>query len=232
MDGIIEGNNDIGSKLDSATCKDVGLSFKQNAPQNATRIQLEHVEDDEYFTLKQMNAFTGLNGYFTADTPIGSSRSDQEKVSSNTFRKTEWDVKKLENHVKVAFNVDTSAENMNPSQLNIYLKSFFEHSKKSDGMEYETESLIGFLNSFERYLKTKNYPESLLKSEAFREARILLRKKREAVRSIGSIIRAKTNESVFILMFYRNFLYEKAFLIRDNPDCLLAEVRIYNFKIK
>lgn len=130
-------------------------------------------------------------------------------VSTHTFRKTEWDVKKMENYVKLSFGDSTAMENMEPSVMNRYLKSFFELAKKSDGMDYEPESLIGFMNSFERYLKTKNYPESLLRSDSFKESRNVLKKKRDLVRSIGKLIRTKTKDTCYLLQFHRNLLKEK-----------------------
>ena len=149
-------------------------------------------------------------------------------VSTHTFRKTEWDVKKLENYVRLSFGDATPMENMAPALMNRYLKSFFELAKKSDSMDYEPESLIGFMNSFERYLKTKNYSESLLRSETFKESRTVLKKKRELVRSIGKLIRTKTKDTCYLLQFHRNLLKEKGLLNRDNPDCLLAEIYLNN----
>ena len=149
-------------------------------------------------------------------------------VSTHTFRKTEWDVKKLENYVRLSFGDPTPMENMQPAVMNKYLKSFFELAKKSDGMDYEPESLIGFMNSFERYLKTKNYSESLLRSETFKESRTVLKKKRDLVRSIGKLIRTKTKDTCYLLQFHRNLLKEKGLLNRDNPDCLLAEIYLNN----
>ena len=149
-------------------------------------------------------------------------------VSTHTFKKTEWDVKKLENYVKNAFCDHTPMEGMDPQVLNRYLISFFELAKKSDGMDYEPESLIGFMNSFERYLKTKNYPESLLRSDIFKDARVLLKNKRDLVRSIGKLIRTKTKDTCYLLQFHRNLLKEKYLLNRDNPDCLLAEIYLNN----
>jgi hypothetical protein len=149
-------------------------------------------------------------------------------VSTHTFKKTEWDVKKLENYVKNAFCDHTPMEAMQPSLLNRYLISFFELAKKSDGMDYEPESLIGFMNSFERYLKTKQYPESLLRSETFKDARTLLNKKKELVRSIGKLIRTKTKDTCYLLQFHRNLLKEKGLLERDTPDNLIAEIYLNN----
>lgn len=143
--------------------------------------------DDEHDTsLKDIDDTLAMSPGFTSSLSsgvgLGSSISSSfmlngNNVSTHTFRKTEWDVKKLENYVRLSFGDATPMENMQPSLMNKYLKSFFELAKKSDGMDYEPESLIGFMNSFERYLKTKNYPESLLRSETFKESRTVLKKK-------------------------------------------------------
>jgi len=183
--------------------------------------QMDDIENsvkdiDDSLALSPSGALTGsfvLNG---------------NNVSTHTFRKTEWDVKKLENYVRMAYGDSTPMENMEPVTMNRYLKSFFELAKKSDGMDYEPESLIGFMNSFERYLKTKNYPESLLRSETFKDSRTVLKKKRDLVRSIGKLIRTKTKDTCYLLQFHRNLLKEKGLLSRDNPDCLLAEIYLNN----
>ena len=163
-----------------------------------------------------------------ADVSTVNTIQNYNNVSTHTFKKTEWDVKKLENYVKNAFCDHTPMEGMQPALLNRYLISFFELAKKSDGMDYEPESLIGFMNSFERYLKTKSYPESLLRSETFKDARTLLKNKRDLVRSIGKLIRTKTKDTSYLLQFHRNLLKEKNLLNRDNPDCLLAEIYLNN----
>jgi hypothetical protein len=192
----------------------IGMEREDSDHMEETENSVKDIEDS--LALSPTGALTGsfvLNG---------------NNVSTHTFRKTEWDVKKLENYVRMAYGDSTPMENMEPITMNRYLKSFFELAKKSDGMDYEPESLIGFMNSFERYLKTKNYPESLLRSETFKDSRTVLKKKRDLVRSIGKLIRTKTKDTCYLLQFHRNLLKEKGLLNRDNPDCLLAEIYLNN----
>lgn len=231
--------NEQGSQDDSQTNEELNLESDQNMDQNPGSLSLNDAnldqcddsnlqdENDADISFKQdledtlaMSPSGGLSS--------GSFILNGSNVSTHTFRKTEWDVKKLENYVRQSYGDMTPMENMEPTQMNTYLKSFFELAKKSDGMEYEPESLIGFMNSFERYLKTKNYPESLLRSETFKEARTILKKKRDLVRSIGKLIRTKTKDTCYLLQFHRNLLKEKGLLNRDNPDCLLAEIYLNN----
>jgi hypothetical protein len=233
-------NADDSDKMDTTEAKldteEQSINPAINPPQETEQNQdttednlkpSEDLDENEDDLIKEINEFGDigdLNEPFGDSFPAISGDANNGAISSHTFRKTEWDVKKLENHVRLTYGDETLTENMPPSQLNTYLKSFFEFAKKSDGMEYEPESLIGFMNSFERYLKTKNYPESLLRSDSFKEARTFLKKKRELVRSIGRLIRTKTNDTFYILQYHRNLLKEKNLLNRDNPDCLLAEV--------
>lgn len=146
--------------------------------------------------------------------------------STHTFRKTEWDVKKLETFVRQSYGDTARLEKIEPQKLSVYLKGFFEHAQKTDGMEYEPESLIGFMNSFERFLRARHYPESLLRSELFKECRVVLKRKRELVRSIGRLVRIKSKDTFYVLLYHRNLLKEKGLLNRETPDTLLAEVPI------
>lgn len=146
--------------------------------------------------------------------------------NNHTFRKTEWDVKKLETHMKSYFGDTNAIENLAPVVLKSYIDHFLEYARKGDGMEYEPESLVGYMNSFERHLKAKNYPESILRSELFADTRANLKKKKELVKTIGRLIRIKSNDTPHLLKFYRNLFKERSLLNRDNPDCLLAEVFI------
>lgn len=238
-----------GIDLDAATCKavenavlatgattDVNKKTNTSGELNSELDPLEENDDDDLI-IKDMDdsTFGNITDLFGSsgggagagageDSSFNVSDSNNNGISSHTFRKTEWDVKKLENHVRLTYGDTTTMENMTPAMLNKYLRSFFEFAKKSDGMEYEPESLIGFMNSFERFLKTKNYPESLLRSDVFKESRLYLKKKRDMVRSIGKLIRTKTKDTFYILQYHRNLLKEKGLLNRDNPDGLLAEV--------
>ena len=201
-----------------------GYYLKSNSYQIKTEIKIENLIEN--------NLDNSINSMSPPSSPgsltIANTIQNYNNISSHTFKKTEWDVKKLENYVKTAFCDQNPMERMNPNLLNRYLISFFELAKKSDGMDYEPESLIGFMNSYERYLKTKQYPESLLRSDIFLEARVLLKNKRELVRSIGKLIRTKTKDTNYLLQFHRNLLKEKFLLNRDNPDALLGEIYLNN----
>jgi hypothetical protein len=226
-----EAANNESMNLDDATCKSANTKKSADADNDD---ELEPDLDGVGDELEDMDQSDSLLKDLDL-TPGGTSMSASAQAAADsgnnvyTFRKTEWDVKKMENYVKLVFSESIAMEKLDPVTLNSYLKSFFEHAKKSDGMDYEPESLIGFMNSYERYLKTKNYPESLLRSDAFKESRTILKNKRELVRSIGKLIRTKSKDTCYVLQYNRNLLKEKGLLSRDNPDGLLAEVKTFFF---
>ena len=192
----------------------------------------DEMDDENDPSLKEIEESLAMSpGSFNNLSDIGSTSfsmgSGGANVSNHTFKKTEWDVKKFENHVRAVFGDTTPIETMQPDVLNNYINNFFEFAKKGDGMEYEPESLIGYMNSFERYLKSKNYPESLLRSDLFSNTRTMLKQKRELVRTIGRLVRIKNKDTPYLLKFYRNLFKEKDLLNRDNPDSLLAEVSLF-----
>ena len=208
-------NQNASLSLDDATCKSANQqpNGRVKTAANDDLGDLDNLEqaddeiDDGDALLKDLDSSSPNGGGGGGNVSYSDSGNNVY-----TFRKTEWDVKKMENYVKLTFGDSTAMEKMDPPLLNGYLKSFFEHAKKSDGMDYEPESLIGFMNSYERYLKTKGYPESLLRSDAFKESRTILKNKRELVRSIGKLIRTKSKDTCFLLQFHRNTLKEKGLL--------------------
>jgi hypothetical protein len=202
----------------------LGLAVDHN---NKDSRKTNDLDDPHNASMKEIDDNLAMSPSF-ASALSGLDSQASYMLNVNTFRKTEWDVKKLENYVRLSFNDPSPMEGMQPAKMNLYLVSFFKLAKKSDGMDYEPESLIGFMNSFERYLRTKNYPESLLRSDTFKEARTELKKKRDLVRSIGQLIRAKTKDTCYLLQFHHNLLKEKGLLNRDNPDFLLAEIYLNN----
>ena len=65
----------------------------------------------------------GANASSLGDGMSPSFNMNGNNVSTHTFRKTEWDVKKLENYVRMSFGDATPMENMQPALMNRYLKA-------------------------------------------------------------------------------------------------------------
>ena len=93
--------------------------------------QLEDENNDD-INLKEIDKFDDSLAMspcgFGSLSGIGSSpyTMNGSNVSTHTFRKTEWDVKKLENYVRLSFGDATPMENMEPVLMNRYLVSFFK----------------------------------------------------------------------------------------------------------
>jgi hypothetical protein len=208
----------------------VGAIASANTPATADDLTMLTENDENDPSLKEIEDSLAMSPGTAASLNMSDfngsmSAGNNSLVSNHTFKKTEWDVKKFETHVRATFGDMQPVETMPPELLNSYINNFFEFAKKGDGMEYEPESLIGYMNSFERYLKAKNYPESLLRSDLFSDTRSMLKRKRDLVRTIGRLVRLRNKDTPYLLKFYRNLFKEKGLLNRENPDCLLAEVR-------
>ena len=73
----------------------------------------------------------------------------------------------------------------NPTELNKVLSEFYPELRKKDGSNYEPECLRVMRAGSDRYLRSKNYPVSLLKDEKFNESNVILEKIGRALRDIG-----------------------------------------------
>ena len=67
---------------------------------------------------------------------------------------------------------DLELEKYNPTELNKVLFEFYPELRKKDGGNYEPECLRVMRAGLDRYLRSKNYPASLLKDEKFNESNV------------------------------------------------------------
>ena len=76
-------------------------------------------------------------------------------------------------------------ENYEVSQLNEALAQFFAEVKKENGNEYEPNSLKVMQASLDRYLRSKNYPKSIVRDAEFLSSRKVLEGKARKLRELG-----------------------------------------------
>ena len=72
-----------------------------------------------------------------------------------------------------------------PVELNELLSEFILSVRTNDGQEYEPSSLRGVLASFERHLKRKSYPVSIINDLAFEKLRKTLPSKQKQLKKQG-----------------------------------------------
>ena len=79
----------------------------------------------------------------------------------------------------------TSTLKMAPEELDKVLSKFYAEVKKTDGDDYEPESLKIMQSSTERYLKEKVYPVSIVRSREFHNSQEILNVKAISLRQQG-----------------------------------------------
>ena len=86
-----------------------------------------------------------------------------EQENESTKKKTLQNVAVLQQFL-ASKNEERKLEEIPPEELNEYLSEFIITVRTKDKQEeYEPSSLRGFIASFERYLKKKNYGHSIIK---------------------------------------------------------------------
>ena len=102
-----------------------------------------------------------------------------------------------------------------PVELNELLSEFILNVRTKDGQEYEPSSLRGMVASFERHLKRKSYPISIINDLAFEKLRKTLQSKQKQGRG------NKPNASVALTEDEIKLLFDKGLLGVSSPEAIL-----------
>lgn len=130
-----------------------------------------------------------------------------EQENESTKKKTLQNVAVLQQFL-ASKNEERKLEEIPPEELNEYLSEFIITVRTKDKQEeYEPSSLRGFIASFERYLKKKNYGHSIIKDLQFEKTRKALSSKQKDLKRKGK--GNKPNASVAISEDDIQVLYEK-----------------------
>ena len=90
----------------------------------------------------------------------------EEHENPNTVKKTKREVALLTVFLQTRGETREIAE-IPPVELNELLSEFILSVRTKEGQEYEPSSLRGMVASFERHLKRKSYPVSIINDLAF-----------------------------------------------------------------
>ena len=101
-----------------------------------------------------------------------------------TLQKTQRDVSLLESFLKTK-NEERKIEEIPAVELNQYISQFIIAVRTKDGNEYEPTSLRSLVASFERYLKRKNYPSSIINDLVFDQTMKTLKSKQKLLKKQG-----------------------------------------------
>ena len=149
-----------------------------------------------------------------------------EQENESTKKKTLQNVAVLQQFL-ASKNEERKFEEIPPEELNEYLREFIITVRTKDKQEeYEPSSLRGFIASFERYLKKKNYGHSIIKDLQFEKTRKALSSKQKDLKRKGK--GSKPNASVAISEDDIQVLYEKKLLGTERPEALLNTLWLNN----
>ncbi len=107
-----------------------------------------------------------------------------------------------------------------------YLCHFNLEVRKTDGGQYEPDSLTSFRNSIERHLRQQQYKHSLIESREFAKHREVLKAKRKELKGKGK--GRKPNASNPLSKEDRVELFKRGFLRSHNPQSLQATIWLNN----
>ena len=142
-----------------------------------------------------------------------------------TLQKTQRDVSLLESFLKTK-NEQRKIEEIPAVELNQYISQFIIAVRTKDGNEYEPTSLRSLVASFERYLKRKNYPSSIINDLVFDQTMKTLKSKQKLLKKQGR--GNKPNASVALTNEEIQTLYEKKLLGTSSPEALLNTLWLNN----
>lgn len=124
-------------------------------------------------------------------------------------------------------DLDVSVEDFISEQENESTKKkTLQNVAKDKQEEYEPSSLRGFIASFERYLKKKNYGHSIIKDLQFEKTRKALSSKQKDLKRKAK--GNKPNASVAISEDDIQVLFEKKLLGTERPEALLNTLWLNN----
>lgn len=205
---------------------------------SATIAELEVVDRDQSTTTE--NSLT-LNRNDTRDmkAPTFVEMSNSDKVTfidsmknKNTVRKTKSVMKTFNAFVSRTIGKsesDVEIEKMGPTELDSLIGTFLLSIRKSDGDEYEPDTLTAYHRGIDRYLREKNYNFSLINDREFKPSRDALEGKRKDLKQKGKGL--KPNRAEPITMAEENMLYEKKIIGTHDPQALLNLMWLNNTKL-
>ena len=140
----------------------------------------------------------------------------EEHENPNTVKKTKREVALLTVFLQTKGETREIAE-IPPVELNELLSEFILSVRTKEGQEYEPSSLRGMVASFERHLKRKSYPVSIINDLAFEKLRKTLQSKQKQLKKQGR--GNKPNASVALTEDEIKLLFDKGLLGMRTTIC-------------
>lgn len=98
--------------------------------------------------------------------------------------------------IKETKNEKRAIETIPPPELSDLLCKFFLGVRKSDGSNYEQNTLRTFMSSFDRHLRRMKYGKQIISSLEFSNAREVLKAKQKDLKSEGRANISKKSDAI------------------------------------
>ncbi|XP_021367431.1 uncharacterized protein KIAA1958-like [Mizuhopecten yessoensis] len=139
----------------------------------------------------------------------------------NTVRKTVSDLNKFTTWLK-SKNEQRQQGELDSKELDQYLALFFMNAQKSNGGEFEQDTLKSIQSSINRHLKQKGLTVDIISDREFTHSREVFASKRKLLRQHGKGNRAKQATEEIGIMYAKNLLG------KANPRALFNTIYINN----
>ena len=149
-----------------------------------------------------------------------------EQTNSNTMRKTKSDTKILIEFLANILGETRDICKIPAVELNTIICKFVINLHQRDGSEYEPFSIRGMISSFDRHLRASNYGSSIMKGEAFDQARRVINAKTKELKKMGK--GNKPNKAQPLSDDEVNKLYETGQMGLQHPESLLRMLWFLN----
>ena len=144
------------------------------------------------------------------------------QTSKTTVYNEKTAMNQLERFKKSSVYKDHQIIKMKSYDLNMLLCQFYMHSRKSDGTEYEPDSLSTFSRSIQRFLNKNNYKLNILTDKNFAKSREVLASKRKQLKKLG--YGNKPNSTREITEFEIQKLYDEKYFGMTSPSSVQRTV--------
>ena len=171
-------------------------------------LQLEEISEEER-DIKHENVSNDVPR-FRAVSQKDTDEMIEKQKNKNTVSKTKSDMKLFTTWLACVEGENRLPEEIPAMELNNYLGKFYLSVRKTDGKEYEPDSLSGIQNSIDRYLSEKQYGLRIKTAEEFEHARQVLMAKRKSLKKEGK--GNNPNKAQALQTEDLNILYEKGVL--------------------
>ena len=152
----------------------------------------------------------------------------EEHENPNTVKKTKREVALLTMFLQTKGETREIAE-IPPVELNDLLSEFILLSVRTkEGQEYDPSSLRGMVASFERHLKRKSYPVSIINDLAFKKLRKTLQSKQKQLKKQGRGNKPNASVALFITEDEKTLLFDKGLLGVSSPESNLNTLWLNN----